>query len=90
MPLSWLILLAGWSYMPVVKDGKMEVTIVSPRGMPVTLVERSKMHYIDKVTFFNVLRDAWSRCKALDGMDYEQLESVLSVKDTPHVASAVR
>ena len=76
--------------MPVVKDGKMEVTIVSPRGMPVTLVERSKMHYIDRVTFFNVLRDAWSRCKALDGMDYDQLESVLSVKDTPHVARAVK
>ena len=90
MPLSWLILLAGWSYMPVVKDGKMEVTIVSPRGMAVTLVERSKMHYIDKATFFNVLRDAWNHCKASDGMDYDQLKSALSALETPHVASAVK
>ena len=81
---------SAFSSTPVVKDGKIEVTIVSPRGMSVTLVERSKMHYIDKVTFFNVLRDAWSRCKALDGMDSEQLEGVLTAKDTPHVASAVK
>ena len=74
MPLSWLILLAGWSYLPAVKKGRLDVTIVSPRGIAVTLVERSKMHYIDKPTFFNILRDAWSNCKASDGMDYEQLE----------------
>ena len=90
MPLSWLILLAGWSYMPVVKDGKMEVTIASPRGMSVTLVERSKMHYIDKATFFNVLRDAWNHCKASDGMDYDQLKNALSTVESPHVASAVK
>ena len=54
-----------------------------------TLVERSKMHYIDKPTFFNILRDAWNRCKASDGMDYEQLEKALSVKNVPHVAIAV-
>ena len=89
MPLSWLILLAGWSYVPAVKEGRLDVTIVSPRGMAVTLVERSKMHYIDKPTFFNILRDAWSNCKASDGMDYEQLEKVLTMKHVPHVASAV-
>ena len=89
MPLSWLILLAGWSYVPAVKEGRLDVTIVSPRGMSVTLVERSKMHYIDKPTFFNILRDAWNRCKASDGMDYVQLEKALSVKNVPHVASAV-
>ena len=76
--------------MPVVKDGKMEVTIASPRGMTVTLVERSKMHYIDKATFFNVLRDAWNHCKASDGMDYDQLKSALSTLEMPQVASAVK
>ena len=81
MPLSWLVLLAGWSYVPVVKEGRLEVTIVSPRGMSVALVERSKMHYIDKATFFNILRDAWTRCKASDGMGYDQLEKVLTAKE---------
>ena len=89
MPLSWLILLAGWSYAPVVKEGRLEVTIASPRGMSVTLVERSKMHYIDRATFFNILRDAWTRCKASDGMDYDQLEKSLTAKSQPHVASSV-
>ena len=74
---------------PEVKEGRLNVTIVSPRGMSVTLVERSKMHYIDKPTFFNILRDAWNRCKASDGMNYEQLEKTLSAKNVPHVASAV-
>ena len=32
MPLSWLILLAGWSYVPMVKNGQMKVTVVSPEG----------------------------------------------------------
>ena len=39
MPLPWLIMLAGWSYVPEVKEGRLDVTIVSPRGMSVTLVE---------------------------------------------------
>ena len=90
MPLSWLILLAGWSYMPVVKDEKMEVTIASPSGTSVTLVERSKMHYMDKATFFNVLRNAWDRCRASDGMNYDQLKRALSAAESPHVASAVK
>ena len=90
MPLSWLILLAGWSYIPVVKDEKMEVTIASPSGASVTLVERSKMHYMDKTTFFNVLRNAWDRCRALNGMNYDQLKRALSAEDTPHEASAVK
>ena len=89
MPLSWLILLAGWSYVPVVKEGRLEVTFVSPRGMEVALVERSKMHYIDRATFFTILRDAWTRCRASDGMDYDQLEKVLMAKNMPHVASSV-
>ena len=60
MPLSWLILLAGWSYVPAVKEGRLDVTIVSPRGMAVTLVEKSKMHYIDKPTFFNMPLHWWT------------------------------
>ena len=90
MPLSWLILLAGWSYMPVVKDEKMEVTIASPSGTSVTLVERSKMHYMDKATFFNVLRNAWDRCRASNGMTYDQLKRALSAAESPHEASAVK
>ena len=89
MPLPWLILLAGWTYLPEVKKGRLHVSIVSPSGVSVTLVERAKMHYIDRPTFFNILRDAWNRCKASDGMDYEQLEKVLSTKDVPQVANAV-
>ena len=90
MPLSWLILLAGWSYMPVVKDEKMEVTIASPSGSSVTLVERSKMHCMDKTTFFNVLRNAWDRCRTSNGMSYDQLKRSLSVAESPHEAGAVK
>ena len=68
----------------------MEVTIESPRGRSVTLVERSKMHYLDKATFFSVLRDAWNHCKASDGMDYDQLKNSLSALEMPHVANAVK
>ena len=89
MPLSWLILLAGWSYVPVVKEGKLKVSIVSPAGMEIVLVERSKMHYLDQSTFFAVLKDAWKRCKALDGMDYAQLEAALTSRSMPHAASSV-
>ena len=75
--------------MPKVREGRLEVTIVSPRGTEVALVERSKMHYIDKATFFAVLRDAWTRCTASDGMEYDQLEKLLMTKGTPHVASSL-
>ena len=37
MPLSWLILLAGWSYMPTVREGQMHVKVVSPEGTEVEL-----------------------------------------------------
>ena len=90
MPLPWLILLAGWSYIPVVKNGKMEVTIASPSGTSVTLVERSKMHYLDKTTFFNVLRDAWDHCKTSNGMDYDQLRTALTSAEMPYAASAIK
>ena len=58
MPLSWLILLAGWSYVPTVKQGQMKVKAVSPEGTEVELTERSKMHYLDQSTVFAVLKDA--------------------------------
>ena len=41
-------------------------------------VDGEIMHYLDQSTFFAVLRDAWNRCEALDGMDYDQLEAALS------------
>ena len=52
-------------------------------------MERSKMHYLDQSTFFAVLRDAWKRCEALDGMGYEQLEAALNPKNVPCAASSV-
>ena len=52
MLLSWLILLAGWSHVPMVENGQMKVSVVSPDGKEVVLMERSKMHYLDQSTFF--------------------------------------
>ena len=52
----------------MVQDGQMKVTVVSPDGREVTLMERSKMQYFDQSTFFAVLKDAWKRCEALDGL----------------------
>ena len=71
MPLSWLILLAGWSYVPTVKKGRMSVKVVSPEGTEIELITRSKIHYLDQSTFFAVLKDAWKRCAPLEGMGYE-------------------
>ena len=50
--------------------------IISPAAA--VLMERSKMHYLDQSTFFAVLKDAWNRCEALDGMGLEQLEAALT------------
>ena len=83
MPLSWLILLAGWSYVPTVETGQMKVSVVSPEGKEVVLMERSKMHYLDQSTFFAVLKDVWKRCEALDGMGLEKLEAALALKICP-------
>ena len=54
MALSSLILLAGWSHLPKVCDGRMQVKIISPEGAEVELTERSKMHYLDQDTFLAV------------------------------------
>ena len=89
MPLSWLIMLAGWSYVPTVKKGQMHVKVVSPKGTEAELTERSKMHYLDQATFFDILRDAWQRCAPLDGMNYEQLLAALIPRNMPCEASSV-
>ena len=89
MPLSWLILLAGWSYVPTVKKGRMNVKVVSPEGTEIELTERPKMHYLDQSTFFAVVKDAWKHCAPLDGMDYEQLLAALAPKHMRCAASSV-
>ena len=56
---------------------ELEVTIVSPRGMEVALVESDQRCIIlTGLRSLTILRDAWSHCKASDGMDYDQLEKV--------------
>ena len=54
MPLSWLLLLAGWKYLPKVEKGKIRVLVQSPEGKEIELTERSKMHYLDQETFWEV------------------------------------
>ena len=71
MPFSWLILLAGWSYVPTVHDGQMHVKVVCPEGTEVELTERSKMHYLDQDTALAILKDAWQCCAPLSGMEYD-------------------
>ena len=67
----------------MVENGQMKVSVVSPEGKEVLLMEWSKMHYLVQSTFFAVLKDAWKRCEALDGMGFEQLEAALSPKNMP-------
>ena len=55
LPLSWLLLLAGWKYLPKVDQGKIKVSVQSPEGIETELAERSKMHYLDQDTFWAVL-----------------------------------
>ena len=77
MSLSWLILLAGWSYLPTVCNGHMQVKVVSPEGTEVELTERSKMSYLDQDTFLAVMRDAWQRCVPSSGMELDQSTDLL-------------
>ena len=67
----------------------MKVTVVSPGGKEVQLMERSKMHYLDESTFFAVLKYAWKCCEASDGMGFEQLEVALNPKNVPCAANSV-
>ena len=89
MPLSWLILLAGWSYSPTVGDGQMQVKVVSPEGTEVELTERSKTHYLDQDTFLAIMRDALQRCVPSSGMELDQLLEALLPEKIPCVASVV-
>ena len=61
LPLSWLILLAGWKYLPRVDKGRMRVSVQSPESIETELTKRSKMHYLDQDTFWAVLSDAWKQ-----------------------------
>ena len=61
LPLSWLILLAGWKHLPRVDKGRMCVSVQSPEGIETELTERSKMHYLDQETFWAVLSDVWKQ-----------------------------
>ena len=57
MPLTWLVLLAGWSHLPTAKEGRMPVVVQSPQGATVQLTERSKMRDLDQGAFMQVLQD---------------------------------
>ena len=74
LPPSWLLLLAGWKYLPKVDQGKIRVSVQSPEGIETELTERSKMHYLDQDTFWAVLSDVleakWSQqrhdCRSIE------------------------
>ena len=72
------MLLAGWPYMPNVKDGWMQVEVQSSQGAKVQLTERSKMHYLDQGTSTRVLQDVWQNCSLVSGMSQDHQTSVLS------------
>ena len=78
LPLSWLLLLAGWKYLPKVDQGKMRVFVQSPEGIETELTERSKMHYLDHDTFWAVLSDVWRRNTPTSGTTSSQLRKSLS------------
>ena len=63
LPLSWLLLLAGWKNLPKVDQGKIQVSVQSPESIETELTERSKMHYLDQNTFWAVLSDVWKICR---------------------------
>ena len=73
MPLSWLLLLAGWKYLPEVEKGKIRVLVESPEGREIELTEKSKMHYMDQETFWTVMADIWKRNGPCSGMTASQL-----------------
>ena len=75
MPLSWLLLLAGWKYLPEVEKGKIRVLVQSPEGREIELTERSKMHYMDQETFWAVMADIWKRNGLSSGMTTSQSET---------------
>ena len=58
IPLSWLVLLAGWVYLPVAKGEKMHAEVESSQGAR-HVDRRSKMHCLEQGTFMLVLQDVW-------------------------------
>ena len=89
MPLSWLLLLAGWKYLPEVEKGKIRVLVQSPEGKEIELTERSKMHYMDQETFWAVLADIWKRNGLCSGMTASQFRESLSAREAPSDLNAV-
>ena len=89
MPLSWLLLLAGWKYLPKVEKGKIRVLVQSPEGKEIELTERSKMHYMDQETFWAVLADIWKRNGLCSGMTASQFKESLSAREAPNDLNAV-
>ena len=89
LPLSWLLLLAGWKYFPKVDNGKIRVSVQSPEGIETELTERSKMQYLDQDTFWAVLTDVWKRNGPCSGMTIEQFKESLSAREAPGNLNAV-
>ena len=88
LPLSWLLLLAGWKYLLKVDQGKIRVSVQSPEGIETELTERSKMHYLDQDTWA-VLSDVWKRNGLSSGMTSDQLRMALSAREASRAANAV-
>ena len=89
LPLSWLILLAGWKHLPKVDKGKMCISVQSPEGVETELTERSKMHYLDQDTFWAVLSDAWKRHTPSSGVTPTQLKESLTAQGALRDVNAV-
>ena len=89
LPLSWLLLLAGWKYLPKVDQGRIRVSVQSPEGVETELTERSKMHYLDQDTFWGVLSDVWKRNGFSSGMTSDQLKVALSAREASRAVNAV-
>ena len=89
LPLSWLLLLAGWNYLPKVDKGKIRLSVQSPEGTKIELTERSKMHYLDQDTFWAVLTDVWKRNGPCSGMTADQFKESLSAREAPGDLNAV-
>ena len=89
MPLSWLLLLAEWKYLPEVDKGKIRVLVQSPEGREVELTEKSKMHYMDQETFWAVMADIWKRNGPCSGMTASQFRDSLLAREAPNDLNAV-
>ena len=89
MPLSWLLLLAGWKYLPEVDKGRVRVMVQSPEGKEVELTEKSKMHYMDQETFWAVMADIWKRNGSCSGMTASQFRDSLLAREAPSDLNAV-